>query len=37
MGPLAEIVPGWLHPKLRQTAENLAASAEIGMDAAPIR
>jgi 2-amino-4-hydroxy-6-hydroxymethyldihydropteridine diphosphokinase len=37
MGPLAEIAPGWLHPKLRQTAEDLAASAEIGMDAAPIR
>ena len=36
MGPLAEIAAGWVHPKLRQTAENLAASAEIGMDAAPI-
>ena len=37
MGPLAQIAPEWVHPKLRQTAENLAASAEIGMDAAPIR
>ena len=36
MGPLAEIAPGWVHPKLGQSAENLAASAEIGMDAAPI-
>jgi len=37
MGPLAQIAPEWVHPTLRQTAENLAASAEIGMDAAPIR
>lgn len=36
MGPLAEIAPVWVHPKLGQRAENLAASAEIGMDAAPI-
>jgi 2-amino-4-hydroxy-6-hydroxymethyldihydropteridine diphosphokinase len=36
MGPLAQIAPGWVHPKLRQTAENLATSAEIGKDAAPI-
>jgi 2-amino-4-hydroxy-6-hydroxymethyldihydropteridine diphosphokinase len=36
MGPLAEIAPGWVHPGLGQSAENLAASAEIGMDAAPI-
>jgi 2-amino-4-hydroxy-6-hydroxymethyldihydropteridine diphosphokinase len=36
MGPLAQIAPGWTHPSLRQTAENLATSAEIGMDAAPI-
>jgi 2-amino-4-hydroxy-6-hydroxymethyldihydropteridine diphosphokinase len=36
MGPLAEIAPDWMHPKLGQSAENLAASAEIGMDAAPI-
>lgn len=37
MGPLAEILPRWVHPQLGQTAENLAASAKIGMDAAPIR
>jgi 2-amino-4-hydroxy-6-hydroxymethyldihydropteridine diphosphokinase len=35
MGPLAEIAPGWRHPTLGETAENLAESAEIGMDAAP--
>jgi 2-amino-4-hydroxy-6-hydroxymethyldihydropteridine diphosphokinase len=37
MGPLAQIAPGWRHPTLGQTAENLAASAEIGKDAAPAR
>lgn len=37
MGPLAEIAPRWTHPTLGQNAENLAASAEIGKDAAPIR
>jgi len=36
MGPLAEIAPGWSHPTLGETAEDLAASAEIGMDAAPL-
>ena len=36
MGPLAQIAPGWRHPQLGQTAENLAASAKIGMDAAPV-
>ncbi|HYG27925.1 MAG TPA: 2-amino-4-hydroxy-6-hydroxymethyldihydropteridine diphosphokinase [Caulobacteraceae bacterium] len=36
VGPLAQILPGWVHPQLGQTAENLAASAKIGMDAAPI-
>ena len=36
MGPLAEILPRWVHPQLGQTAENLAASAKIGKDAAPI-
>ena len=35
MGPLAEIASSWRHPQLGQTAENLAASAKIGMDAAP--
>lgn len=36
MGPLAEILPAWRHPRLGETAENLAVSAKIGMDAAPI-
>ncbi|HEX6859342.1 MAG TPA: 2-amino-4-hydroxy-6-hydroxymethyldihydropteridine diphosphokinase [Caulobacteraceae bacterium] len=36
MGPLAEIMPRWTHPRLGETAENLATSAKIGMDAAPI-
>jgi 2-amino-4-hydroxy-6-hydroxymethyldihydropteridine diphosphokinase len=36
MGPLAEIAPGWRHPQLGEMAENLAASAKIGMDAAPV-
>jgi len=35
MGPLAEIAPEWRHPVLGERAENLAASAEIGMDATP--
>jgi 2-amino-4-hydroxy-6-hydroxymethyldihydropteridine diphosphokinase len=37
MGPLAEIAPQWRHPQLGETAENLAASAKIGMDATPVR
>ena len=36
MGPLAEIAPRWTHPRLGQTAENLAVTAKIGMDAAPV-
>jgi 2-amino-4-hydroxy-6-hydroxymethyldihydropteridine diphosphokinase len=35
MGPLAEIAPGWSHPRTGQTAEALAAAARIGSDAAP--
>jgi 2-amino-4-hydroxy-6-hydroxymethyldihydropteridine diphosphokinase len=35
MGPLAEIAPGWRHPVLGLTARALAASAAIGVDAAP--
>jgi 2-amino-4-hydroxy-6-hydroxymethyldihydropteridine diphosphokinase len=35
MGPLAEIAPEWRHPVSGERAENLARSAEIGMDAAP--
>jgi 2-amino-4-hydroxy-6-hydroxymethyldihydropteridine diphosphokinase len=36
MGPLAEIAPGWTHPVLGKTAAELAASAAVGSDAAPI-
>jgi 2-amino-4-hydroxy-6-hydroxymethyldihydropteridine diphosphokinase len=35
MGPLAEIAPGWVHPTLGRTAAELAASATVGVDAAP--
>jgi 2-amino-4-hydroxy-6-hydroxymethyldihydropteridine diphosphokinase len=36
MGPLAEIAPYWVHPKLGETAAALAISAPIGVDAQPI-
>jgi 2-amino-4-hydroxy-6-hydroxymethyldihydropteridine diphosphokinase len=36
MGPMAEIAPAWIHPVLRRTAAELAASATIGADAEPI-
>lgn len=36
MGPLAEIAPQWRHPVSARTAAELAASASIGRDAAPI-
>jgi 2-amino-4-hydroxy-6-hydroxymethyldihydropteridine diphosphokinase len=36
MGPLAEIAPGWMHPLLGQTAEVLARTARVGMDAAAV-
>ncbi len=33
MGPLAEIAPRWVHPVLGQTAEALARTATVGVDA----
>jgi 2-amino-4-hydroxy-6-hydroxymethyldihydropteridine diphosphokinase len=35
MGPLAELLPDWVHPVLGATAEQLASSAKIGHDATP--
>ena len=35
MGPLAELAPGWVHPVLGATAEQLASRATIGQDAVP--
>jgi 2-amino-4-hydroxy-6-hydroxymethyldihydropteridine diphosphokinase len=36
MGPLAELAPGWVHPVLGRTAAELAATATVGRDAAPV-
>jgi 2-amino-4-hydroxy-6-hydroxymethyldihydropteridine diphosphokinase len=36
MGPLAEIAPDWCHPVNGRTAAELAASATVGRDAAPM-
>lgn len=36
MGPLAELLPSWVHPVLNRTATALAASATVGQDAAPV-
>jgi 2-amino-4-hydroxy-6-hydroxymethyldihydropteridine diphosphokinase len=36
MGPLAEIAPAWRHPVLGKTAAELAAEANVGMDATPL-
>jgi 2-amino-4-hydroxy-6-hydroxymethyldihydropteridine diphosphokinase len=36
MGPLAEIAPGWRHPVSGATADELAASATVGLDAEPV-
>lgn len=36
MGPLAEIAPGWRHPKLGLTAQELSVTAAIGRDARPL-
>lgn len=37
MGPLAQIAPRWRHPVLGRTAEELALTATVGRDAAPVR
>ena len=36
MGPLAEILPGWVHPVLGRTARDLLAAASVGRDAHPV-
>ena len=36
MGPLAEIAPDWVHPKLKKTAIDLYRTATIGRDAYPL-
>jgi 2-amino-4-hydroxy-6-hydroxymethyldihydropteridine diphosphokinase len=36
MGPLADIAPGWRHPVLGKTAAELAETARVGADAAPL-
>jgi len=36
MGPLAEILPGWRHPAIGETAVNLWKAAKIGADAYPL-
>jgi len=36
MGPLSEVAPAWVHPQLARSAEDLARTATIGVDAAPI-
>jgi 2-amino-4-hydroxy-6-hydroxymethyldihydropteridine diphosphokinase len=36
MGPLAEIAPSWRHPVFGKTAAELAATATVGREAAPV-
>ena len=36
MGPLAEILPGWVHPVLKRTAEDLYQNITVGVDAHPM-
>lgn len=36
MGPIAEILPDWLHPVSQRTATDLYKHAEIGKDAYPL-
>jgi 2-amino-4-hydroxy-6-hydroxymethyldihydropteridine diphosphokinase len=37
MAPLAEIAPAWRHPVTGRTAAELAATAPVGRDAAPVQ
>lgn len=37
MGPLAELAPDWRHPLCGRTARDLAAAAQVGRDAFPLR
>ena len=36
MGPLAEILPGWVHPVAQRTAADLWQAAVVGRDAYPV-
>ena len=36
MGPLAEVMPDWVHPVLNRPAEALARGATVGVDARPL-
>lgn len=36
MGPIAQIMPDWVHPVVGQTASALAETASVGADAQPI-
>ena len=36
MGPLAEVLPGWVHPVTGEGAEALATAATVGADAHPL-
>ena len=36
MGPLAEVSPDWVHPRLGRSAAELAAAAPVGRDAQPL-
>jgi 2-amino-4-hydroxy-6-hydroxymethyldihydropteridine diphosphokinase len=36
MGPLAEVMPDWVHPVLNRSAKDLAGSATVGTDARPL-
>lgn len=36
MGPLAEIAPRWIHPRVGEAAQAIWVRASIGSDAAPL-